>query len=74
MLILACPSYSACRAEHFWLIFSLREHQGAFRARNTKKRRKTQCVSVLPHVAWDAGNKWGFLEFLEKVVSKALST
>jgi hypothetical protein len=36
MLILAAQSHSACRAVHFWLISSLREHQGAFRARIRK--------------------------------------
>jgi hypothetical protein len=40
MLILACSSYSACRAVHFWLSFSLREHQGALKARISKKGQK----------------------------------
>jgi uncharacterized membrane protein len=38
MLILAAQSHSACRAVHFWLISSLWEHQGAFRARIRKKK------------------------------------
>ena len=42
-------------------------------SRSTKTE-KTQCVNVVPHVAWVPANKWGFLEFFEKVVSKALST
>jgi hypothetical protein len=40
MLILAAQWYSACRAMHFWLILSPREHPGAFRARSSKNGEK----------------------------------
>jgi hypothetical protein len=46
MLILAAQSYSACRAAHFWLIFSLREHPGAFRARIRKSSILTEMMST----------------------------
>jgi hypothetical protein len=71
-MLWACWSPSACRAVHFWLKSSLREHQIAFKLRNRKKEETKP--NVIHHVAWDAGNAWisGILEFFEKVVSKAL--
>jgi hypothetical protein len=73
MLIWAAQSHSACRAVPFWLLFSLREHQGALRARNPEIGILTE-MSTRVFRIYHYIHTPGFLEFLEKVVSKALST